>query len=80
MVLVTFALRNTAPVTLNFVQDHVWQAPLVVVLLVFFAAGTAMGLLAMSGVVFRQRREISRLKQLQEARGAEITELPPPIL
>ncbi|MCL2346042.1 MAG: LapA family protein, partial [Desulfobulbus sp.] len=61
--LVVFAVQNTAPVTLNLILDQVWQAPLVIVLLTFFAAGAVLGALSLVGVLYRQRREISRLRQ-----------------
>jgi uncharacterized integral membrane protein len=40
-----------------------WQTPLVIALLVFFVGGALFGVLSLLGVVFRQRREISRLKR-----------------
>ena len=40
-----------------------WQAPLVVVLLLFLAGGVVLGIMSMLGVVYRQRREISRLQK-----------------
>ena len=43
VVLLAFAAKNTDPVTLRFYFDLVWQAPLVAVLLAFFAAGAALG-------------------------------------
>lgn len=61
--LVVFAVQNTAPVTLNLVLDYQWQAPLVILLLVFFAGGAILGVLSLVGVVFRQRRELSRLRR-----------------
>ena len=61
--LLAFAVKNTEPVTLRFYFDLVWQAPLVAVLLAFFTAGVALGLLAMLGTWFGQRREISRLQR-----------------
>lgn len=66
-ILVLFAVRNTDPVSLRFFADQVWQAPLVIVLLTFFAAGTLLGVLSLLGVIYRQRREISRLKRLVAA-------------
>jgi len=36
---------------------------LVIVLLVFFASGAILGILSVVGVIFRQRREIFRLKR-----------------
>ncbi|MCA1937387.1 MAG: LapA family protein [Dechloromonas sp.] len=61
--LVVFAIQNTAPVTLNLVLDYQWQTPLVILLLVFFAGGAILGVLSLVGVVFRQRRELSRLRR-----------------
>ncbi|HSG21789.1 MAG TPA: LapA family protein [Azonexus sp.] len=61
--LLVFALRNTQPVSLQFILDHVWEAPLVIVLLMFFAGGAILGVLSVVGIIFRQRREISRLKR-----------------
>jgi uncharacterized integral membrane protein len=76
--LVVFAVQNTSPVTLNFVLDHVWQAPLVIVLLAFFAAGAVLGVLSVVGVIYRQRRELARLRQLTARLPAESTaEIPP---
>jgi putative membrane protein len=65
--LLAFAAKNVTPVTLSFYFDQSWQAPLVVVLFGFFAAGTVFGVLAMLTALFRQRREIQRLKR--ELRG-----------
>ncbi len=65
--LLAFAAKNVAPVTLYFYFDRSWQAPLVVVLLGFFAAGALFGLIAMVSVLLRQRRQILRLKR--ELRG-----------
>jgi putative membrane protein len=65
--LLAFAAKNVEPVTLNFYFDRSWQAPLVVVLFGFFAAGALFGLMAMVSVLLGQRREIQRLRR--EARG-----------
>lgn len=59
-----FALFNTAPVDLHFFGSAVsWSAPLVIFLLLFFAAGAAFGLLAVVPTLFRQRRELGRLRR-----------------
>ncbi len=58
-----FALFNTAPVTLNYVFG-VWQAPLALVLLIFFAAGALFGIVVVLPTVFRQRSEARRLERL----------------
>jgi uncharacterized integral membrane protein len=63
LALFLLALKNTDTVSLRLYFDQVWQAPLILVLLVFFAAGTAMGVLATLATVFRQRRDIARLQR-----------------
>ena len=60
--LLAFAVKNTDPVTLRFYFELAWQAPLIVLLLAFFAAGAAFGLAAALATLFGQRREILRLK------------------
>ena len=68
VVLLAFAARNTEPVTLRFYFDLAWQAPLVALLLAFFAAGALLGLIAMSGTYLAQRREIARLQRVESSR------------
>jgi uncharacterized integral membrane protein len=80
VVLAAFAAKNTDPVALRFYFDLVWQAPLVAVLLAFFAAGAALGLLAMLGTCLAQRREISRLRRNavpKETSGSPVAVQPP---
>lgn len=81
ILLLAFAARNTETATLRFYFDLAWQAPLVVLLLAFFAAGALLGLLAALGAVLRQRREVSRLRRELRARarpGDTTPTLPPP--
>ena len=61
VLLVAFAAKNADNVTLRFYFDLTLQAPLVVVLFGFFAAGALFGMLALIGTLLRQRREIARL-------------------
>ena len=63
IVLLGFAVKNDQPVTLRYFFGYEWQSSLVVVLLIFFAAGAAVGVLAMLASVLQQRREIARLKR-----------------
>lgn len=80
VVMLGFALSNTDSVSLRFfgIPDFVWRAPLVLFLLIFFAAGALVGVLSSMPVVFRQRRQISRLRkesarattELQQANAA----------
>ena len=80
VVLLAFAAKNTEPVTLRFYFDLAWQAPLVALLLAFFAVGAALGLIAMTGTYLAQRREIARLRRLDSSRkelDAAIASQPP---
>ena len=78
-ILLVFAIRNTEPTTLRFVLDYAWEAPLVIVLLAFFAAGAILGMLSLVGVIFRQRREISRLKREAAKPQLPVIPEPPPL-
>lgn len=76
--LLVFAIQNTDPVNLHFFFDQAWQAPLVIVLLAFFAGGAILGVLSVAGVLFRQRREISRLKRAaSQTHSVAVVEQPP---
>ena len=61
--LLGFAVKNDQPITLRYYFGYEWQSSLVVVLLLFFAAGAIVGVLAMLVNVLQQRREIARLKR-----------------
>ena len=76
VLLVAFAAKNVEPVTLRFYFDLSLQAPLVVLLFAFFAAGALFGIAALLGTLMRQRREIAALRR----RGAAAAEaVPPPV-
>jgi len=78
--LFVFAVQNTEPVTLRFLLGAAWQAPLVILLLAFFAAGALLGILSLLGLVYRQRREISRLKrEIAKPESVDIV-VPPPLV
>jgi putative membrane protein len=76
--LLLFAIKNTEPVTLHFYLDQAWQAPLILVILVFFAAGAALGVVSCLAKLFAQRREIQALKKEAGARPAPDIPLIPP--
>jgi lipopolysaccharide assembly protein A len=78
ILLLAFAAKNVEPVTLRFYFDLALQAPLVVVLFGFFAAGVLFGILALLTTVLRQRREISILRKQTPAESAP-PPMPPPI-
>ena len=67
VVLLAFAAKNTEPANLRFYFDLAWQAPLVALLLAFFAAGAALGVIAMTGIYLTQRREIARLQRIDSS-------------
>ena len=79
LALFLFALKNTDGVSLRLYFDQVWQAPLILVLLVFFAAGAALGVLATLATVFRQRREIARLQRELRTRPRDDSPRPPAV-
>ena len=61
--LLAFALKNTEPVSIRFVFDSAWQAPLIIIVLAFFVGGAALGVLSLLSTIFSLRREVSRLKR-----------------
>ena len=61
--LIVFAIQNTELVILRVMPGYFWEAPLVVVLLAFFAAGAVLGVLSVLGIIYRQRREVVRLRR-----------------
>lgn len=63
LLLLSFAVKNTETTVLRYYLGYEWQAPLVVILLVFFCAGAAIGVAASLSYLFRQRREILNLKR-----------------
>ena len=75
LLLVAFAAKNVEPVTLRFYFDLALQAPLVLVLFGFFAAGALFGILALLSSMLRQRREIAVLRRQLSA--AEPPPAPP---
>ena len=77
LLLAAFAAKNVEPVALRFYFDLALTAPLIVLLLGFFAAGALFGVLALVGTLLRQRREISSLRR--QAAGAQTPPPPPPL-
>lgn len=55
-----FALENTQEAVLHFFLNYEIRGPLVLVLLGFFAVGAILGVLAMTPIVFRHRRDLSK--------------------
>jgi lipopolysaccharide assembly protein A len=67
LILLGFAVKNDEPVVVRYFFGYEWHASLVLVLLIFFAAGAAVGMLAVLGNILRQRKEITALQnELQQ--------------
>lgn len=58
--LFAFALNNEEPVAVHWFFGTQWHAPLVIVVLAAFAAGAAVGVLAMVPAWWRHRRAARR--------------------
>lgn len=67
------ALQNSQPVTVSLLSFYTWQAPLVFVILVAFAAGVALGLLSAAIKVARLRRQLARTRR-EHANAARVTQ------
>ena len=77
--LLFISLQNADPVTLRFFTLYTWQAPLVFVVLIAFASGVALGLLAGAIKVVRLKRQVHRLRREQRVKAAASpTHLPAP--
>ena len=63
LILLSFAVKNDQPIVLRYFFGYEWHTSLVLVLLVFFAVGVAVGVLAVLFSMLRQRREIAELKK-----------------
>ena len=75
LALFALALMNTDPVTLRFFLGRTWEIPMILALLLFFAFGAAIGVLACLPRLLGQRREIQKLER--ELRAAGNHTLPP---
>ncbi len=69
LLLFGFALKNNEPAVLHYYLGYQWNAPLALILLVFFTLGIGAGLMTSLATIFRQRREIAQLKKKGEGKG-----------
>ena len=69
LVLLFISLQNADPVTVRVFTFYSWQAPLVFVVLIAFAAGVALGLLAGAVKVARLRRQLRRMRREHHAQA-----------
>ena len=80
VLLIAFAAKNADRVPLRFYFDIALEAPLVLLLFAFFAAGALFGVLALIGTLLRLRREISLLKKRLPPEPLEAERsVPPPV-
>ena len=79
LLILSFALVNTDPVTVRYYLGYQWQAPLVLVLLVAACIGALVGLLASLFQALRLRREVAALKrELRAMKQSSAAPLLPP--
>jgi lipopolysaccharide assembly protein A len=71
----TFALKNSQLIELNYYPDIVISSPLVVVLLVTLLLGVLIGVLVMSVSRFSRHRELKRAQKENKKLSEEIQNL-----
>ena len=71
LALLAFAVKNADPIKLRYLLGQEWEAPLAFVLLLFFAAGAVLGVLASLAYLVRQRRELLALRRERRGRAEE---------
>jgi uncharacterized integral membrane protein len=67
LVIFAFALVNTQTVSLRLFLGQTWEMPMILVLLLFFALGAVVGILACVSRMLGQRREIQKLSRALRA-------------
>ena len=79
VVVLFVSLQNAQTVKLEVFNLYSWQAPLVFVILIAFATGVALGLLAGAIKIVRLKRQVNRLRREQRnAVVAPTTHAPAP--
>ena len=63
LLLLGLAIKNSGAVTVHFFFSKGWEVPLVLLLLVSFGIGALAGASVAAVAVYRQRREIERLRR-----------------
>jgi len=76
LLLFGFALKNTDPVVVRFYLGSQWDAPLAMVVLVFFGVGALAGVAACLTYVYRQRREMLQLRKEVRSKPAAPEDAP----
>jgi putative membrane protein len=78
LLILSFALVNTDPVTVRYYLGYQWQAPLVLVLLVAVCLGALVGLLVGLFHTLRLRRQVAALKRELRVQQSPDAPLIPP--
>ncbi|MCX9156038.1 LapA family protein [Niveibacterium sp. 24ML] len=73
--LLGFALKNDAIVTLRFFFESEWRLPLIAVILFAFVAGVLLGITAAVLTLRNQRREIRRLRENMSGVAASVSSI-----
>ena len=69
LLVLSFAVKNTDLIAVRYYLGYEWQAPLVLVLLVFFCLGVLVGIAASLTQMLRQRRTLAALRRELSARS-----------
>lgn len=77
LLLVGLALNNLEPATLHLLFGAQWRAPMIVIVLVVFALGAALGVVAMLPSWLRHRRAGRALAPPDEPAAATAKPAPP---
>ncbi|MDD3353428.1 lipopolysaccharide assembly protein LapA domain-containing protein [Zoogloea sp.] len=76
-ILFGFAVKNDDIVVLRFFFGSQWQAPLVLVILLFVVIGALIGVSATMATLYRQQREIDQLRAARQGEGTPSSPLVP---
>jgi uncharacterized integral membrane protein len=76
--LFAFALNNSQEAEVRWFFGHQWRAPMVIIVLVAFGCGAALGVLAMVPAWWKHRRVAQRQQQLSEPTSASSAEAAAP--
>ena len=63
LLLLGFTVRNAETVTVHYYFGYEWQAPLILIILLLFALGLAIGVMSCLGKILRQKREIATCRK-----------------
>ena len=78
LLVLSFAVKNTDMVAVRYYLGYQWEAPLVLVLLVFFCLGVLVGIAASLSQMLRQRRALAALRRELSARNRAADASAPP--